>query len=335
MKKAILWEKKDNYIQCHLCRHNCIIADGKVGICGVRINKKGILYSKIWGKTTGIGIDKIEKKPLFHFLPGASALSFGTIGCNFHCNFCQNYTSSQSLKEDFDIAQQNITPSEIIKSAKKNNCKIIAYTYNEPTIFLEFALECMKKARTNNIKNVFVSNGYFSKNAFDLFAPHLDAINIDLKSFNEEFYKKIIGAKLQGVLESLKLIAKSKIWLEVTTLVIPAKNDSNEELKQIASFIYNELGCSVPFHISRFFPAYKMYDIVPTTAETLLNAKKIAEACGLKYVYIGNIDLKNTEDTICPNCKKILVKRQIYEILKNNIIDSKCVFCGEKISGVW
>ncbi|MCK5040538.1 MAG: AmmeMemoRadiSam system radical SAM enzyme [Candidatus Aenigmarchaeota archaeon] len=333
MKKAILWEKKNSFIQCHLCRHNCMIPEGKTGICGVRLNKKGVLYSTVWGKTTGIGIDPIEKKPLFHFYPGTPVLSFGTIGCNFRCLFCQNYTSSQAPKEGFNVPQEDITPEEIIELAKKHDCQSIAYTYNEPTIFAEYALDCMKLAKKNNIKNIFVSNGYFSSETLELIKPYLDAINIDLKSFNKEFYSKIVGAKLDGVLDSLKLVAKTNIWLEVTTLIIPTKNDSPEEMKNIATFIRQELGAEVPFHISAFFPCYKMADIPPTNPETLIKAKQTALDTGLKYVYIGNTDTKDGENTICPNCKKTIIKRSRYLIEENNIVNSKCKFCGHVIDG--
>jgi len=312
-----------------------MIPEGKTGICGVRINKEGALYSKVWGKTTGIGIDPIEKKPLFHFYPGSSVLSFGTVGCNFRCMFCQNYTTSQAPREGRYIEQEDITPEEIIELAKKHDCQSIAYTYNEPTIFLEYALDCMKLAKKNNIKNIFVSNGYFSKQTLGLIEPYLDAVNIDLKSFNPEFYSKIVGAKLEGVLDSLKLVAKTKIWLEVTTLVIPGKNDSPEEMKSIASFVKEELGEDVPFHISAFFPCYKMADVPSTSAETLVKAKKIAIDEGLKYVYVGNIDIERAEDTICPRCKKTVIKRSRYLIEENNVIGSKCRFCGEKINGVF
>ncbi len=333
MKKAILWQKKGEFIQCQLCRHNCIIAEGKRGICGVRLNKKGVLYSTVWGKTTGIGIDPIEKKPLFHFYPASSVLSFGTIGCNFRCMFCQNYISSQAPKGGFNVRQEEISPKEIVELAKKYNCKTIAYTYNEPTIFAEYALDTMKLAKKNNIKNIFVSNGYFSKKTFELIRPYLDAVNIDLKSFNKDFYLKIVGAKLEGVLESLKLVAKTNTWLEVTTLLIPSKNDSDEEIKKIADFVKEELGAEVPLHFSAFFPVYKMIDLLPTPQKTLIRAKKIAEETGLKYVYVGNVDLDGGEDTICPNCKKIAIKRNRYLISENNVVDSKCKFCGEKIDG--
>ena len=335
MKKAILWEKKDKYIQCMLCRHNCFICEENTGICGVRINKKGILYSSVYGKTTGIGIDPVEKKPLFHFYPGTSVLSFGTIGCNFKCMFCQNYIYSQAPREGRYIKEENIMPEEIIDMAKRYDCKLIAYTYNEPTIFLEYALDCMKIAKKNNIKNIFISNGYFSKQTIKLIEPYLDAVNIDLKSFNPEFYSKIVGANIEGVLDSLQIIAKTKIWLEVTTLIIPGKNDSEKEMKDIAKFIKDKLGAEVPFHISAFFPCYKMTDIPPTTAKALIKAKKIAINEGLKYVYIGNIDVKGGEDTICPECKKTIIKRDRYLIEENNIVESKCKFCNKKINGVF
>ncbi|MCK5177014.1 MAG: AmmeMemoRadiSam system radical SAM enzyme, partial [Candidatus Aenigmarchaeota archaeon] len=263
----------------------------------------------------------------------SSVLSFGTIGCNFRCMFCQNYTSSQASKENFNVEQEEISPQEIVELAKKYNCKTIAYTYNEPTIFAEYALDTMKLAKKNNIKNIFVSNGYFSKKTFELIQPYLDAINIDLKSFSNDFYLTIVGAKLDGVLESLKLVAKTNTWLEVTTLLIPEKNDSDEEIKKIADFVKEELGAEVPLHFSAFFPVYKMTDILPTPQKTLLRAKKIAEETGLKYVYIGNVELDGGEDTICPKCKKTVIKRRRYLISQNDVVDSKCKFCGEKIDG--
>jgi len=296
-KEAVLYKKlAENKVRCEVCNHRCFIDDKKKGICGVRKNEGGKLYSLVYGKAIAENIDPIEKKPFFHFLPGTKSYSIATVGCNFRCRHCQNADISQISKErafkDSDlilILGKDLPPEKVVENALNNNCSSIAYTYTEPTIFLEYALDTMKLAKKKGLKNNWVSNGYMTKKTLDLISPYLDAINVDLKGFDEDFYLEVCGAKLAPILENLKIIKRKKIWLEVTTLLIPTKNDSPKELKKIADFIVKELGPETPWHISRFFPAYQMIDLPPTEVEVIRQAVKIGRKAGLKYVYSGNI----------------------------------------------
>lgn len=293
MKEALLYEKLDsNKVQCGLCNHRCVINEGKQGICGVRENKNGKLYSLVYGKAIAENIDPIEKKPLYRFLPGTESLSIATIGCNFKCLHCQNADISQISKQQTVNSEQlgkNLPPEEVIKHALDNNCPSISYTYTEPTVFLEYALDCMKLAREKGLKNVWVSNGYMTKETLSLVVPYLDAINVDLKAFTEEFYQEVCGARLKPVLENLKDIKKKGIHLEITTLIIPGKNDSEKELEDIANFIKDELGNDTPWHVSRFFPYHKMNELPSTPVEKISQAVEIGKSVGLKYVYAGNV----------------------------------------------
>ena len=285
-KEAVLYVKlKGNKVKCGVCNHQCVINDGNKGICGVRKNENGKLYTLVYGKAIAENIDPIEKKPLYHFLPGTKTLSIATVGCNFRCLYCQNADISQV---DF-ISGKDLPPEKVVEDAIKTNCPSISYTYTEPTIFVEYALDTMKLARKKNLKNIWVSNGYMTKETLALIGPYLDAINVDLKAFTEKFYQEVCGAKLKPVLESLKEIRKKKIWLEVTTLIIPTKNDSPKELKNIAEFIKKELGSETPWHVSRFFPTYKLLDVPSTEVEKIYQAVEIGKKAGLKYVYEGNI----------------------------------------------
>lgn len=352
MKKATLYKKlPDGNLQCQACSWYCKIAPGFVGICGVRENIKGILYLLVYGKPIhGLAVDPIEKKPLFHFLPGSQILSFGTFGCNFGCLFCQNWHMSQthrllrqkikdyrkaldSLKEKIEKLP-TFLPEKIVEYASKNNYPSIAYTYNEPAVFFEYAYDTAKQASKYGIKNVFVSNGYESKEALRKIHPYLDAINIDLKSFSPDFYLKICKARLQPVLENIKRCYKMGIWMEITTLVIPTLNNSDDELKKIADFLVS-VSPSIPWHISSFHPEYKLQELPPTPLDTLLKAYKIGKKAGLKYVYIGNVIDKEHSITYCPRCKEVLIKRNWHEVEIRNFKDGKCGKCKEKIEGVW
>lgn len=311
MKKAILFKKlANNCVRCTACNHYCKIPQNKTGICGVRKNIKGMLYLLVYGRAIAINIDPIEKKPLYHFVPGTEILSFGTVGCNFKCDFCQNWDISQkikelksrrfrnagvpikasvvsSTKEEFDWGQ-DWPPNKIVKFAKENKIPSIAYTYNEPAIFFEYAYDTAKLAKKAGLKNVYVSNGYESREARQKIAPYLDAINIDLKSYDQKFYQKYCGGQLEPVLENIVQFYKLGIHIEITTLIIQGKNDSKTNLTKIAKFIAS-LDKKIPWHISRFFPAYKMLDVKITPESTLENAREIGKAAGLEYVYIGNI----------------------------------------------
>jgi len=331
MKKEALFYKKlkDKKVQCEACNHQCLILPDKIGICGVRKNIDGKLYSLVYGLACAENVDPIEKKPFFHFLPGSYSLSIATVGCNFRCLYCQNWDISQGSKISGKIDGFELPPEKIVKDALDNNCQSISYTYTEPTVFTEYALETMKLAQEKGLKNNWVSNGYMSKEVLEKIAPYLDAINLDLKSFKEEFYQKICGAHLKPVLENLKLIKKLGIWLEVTTLVIPGENDSLQEFKQIAEFIKNELGRETPWHISKFSPeiSWKMQTYSPTPEKTIKQAREIGLKTGLKYVYSGNVWGDSGENTYCPKCKELNIKRIGFSIERLDK-NGKCHKCG-------
>jgi len=334
IKEAMFYEKlEENMVHCYLCSHHCRISEGKRGICGVRENIDGTLYSLVYGKLIASAIDPIEKKPLFHFLPGSSAYSIATVGCNFSCLNCQNYDISQMPKPKRPIYGDEVAPEEVVKMAKRHKCKSIAYTYTEPTIFFEYAYDIAKLAKKEGIRNVFVSNGYITEEALRVIAPFLDANNIDLKSFSDEFYRKVCGARLEPILNAIRLHKELGIWVEITTLVIPSLNDSEENFRKIAEFIKN-LDENIPWHVSRFYPAYKLHDQPPTPVETLSRARKIGLEVGLKHIYQGNVPGEG-ENTFCPNCGRVLIERYSYEVTQNSVKDSKCPYCDTKVSGVW
>lgn len=314
-KEAMLYKKIDQgKVHCLLCAHSCKISDGRYGFCGVRKNEGGILYTEAYGEVIASHVDPIEKKPFYHFLPGSSAYSIATAGCNFRCGFCQNWQISQIAKDVEQPSGYELKPEEIVREAKKNKCKSISYTYTEPTIFFEYAYDTAKIAKENGLYNTFVTNGYMTKLALDKIKPYLDACNVDLKSFSDKTYREICKGSLNPVLESIQYMKKLGIWVEVTTLVVPGMNDSDKELQDIAKFI-KSVGSDIPWHISRFHPDYNYRDHSPTPMETLKNAEKIGEKAGLKYIYLGNV-LEET-NTYCPKCKKLLVQRAGYGILRN------------------
>jgi len=333
-KRAVLWETQGDSIRCNLCRHQCVIADGKTGICNVRKNIGGVLYSLVYDKVCSAGIDPIEKKPLFHFQPGSSTFSIATPGCNFRCEFCQNWQISQQDMDNSGIATQPFSPKDIVSSAKQNNCSSIAYTYTEPTIFMELAADTSKLAKKEGLANVFVSNGYETVEAIDFAKGWLDGINIDLKSFSEDFYTNLCKARLAPVLDTISYIAgKTDIWMEITTLIVPGQNDSDDELKQIASFIANFTGFDTPWHISRFYPNYRMDDADATSPQGLQRAYEIGKDAGLRYIYIGNMPTAKAESTFCYKCSRLLIERIGYTIESNVIRDGACPDCGAKIAG--
>ena len=302
---------------------------------GVRKNIKGKLYSLVYGKVIAENIDPIEKKPLFHFLPGSLSYSIATVGCNFKCWHCQNadisqYPIDEQFKKEAFVPGKEIEPKEIITKAKAAGCASIAYTYTEPTIYAEFALTCMKLAKKQGFKNVWVSNGYTTKEAWLKILPYLDAINVDLKFFKNETYLKICSAKLQPILDNLKFLKSKQIWLEITTLVMPGLNDSDDELQQIAEFIFKQLGSQTPWHVSRFFPQYKMQNQDATEEQLIYKAYKIGKDIGLKYVYGGNIVSDIHENTYCPVCNELVIRRTAFD---TDCFDknSKCPKCNEKI----
>lgn len=299
MKECINYKIKDDGIaRCETCNHFCEIKEGRTGICGIRQNIKGKFYLLAYGKVAAAHIDPIEKKPLYHFLPGSLCYSFATIGCNFRCANCQNHNISQMFEKKRMVEEYaemdwgyDLPPVRIVENALKSGCKSIAYTYTEPTVFLEYCLDTMKLAKEKGLKNIWVSNGFMSDKTLDVIIPYLDAINVDIKSFDDEFYRKVCGARIAPVLENCKRLIKEKIWLEITTLVIPNYSDDEKMLKQIARFIKNELGDSVPWHVSAFFGArsWKLKNVLDTPPDLVEKVCDIGKEEGLKYVYQGNI----------------------------------------------
>jgi len=336
LKEAVLWETsgEDKKVRCKLCNWRCLIDDGKLGRCAVRKNIDGTLYSLNYDKVCSANPDPIEKKPLFHFQPGTRSFSIATMGCNFRCEFCQNWQISQAAIEDGRIDGQAISPERIVEAAVRGGCKSIAYTYTEPTIFMELCNDCGRIGKQRGLANVFVSNGYETVEAIDFAADWLNGINVDLKSSSDDYYKTLCKARLQPVLDTISYIAnETNIWLEVTTLVVPGENDSDDELKKLADFIVNKAGPDVPWHISRFHPQYKYLDSVPTPIETLQRAETIGKEAGLHYVYLGNVPGAKSESTFCYNCGRLLIERIGYHIAANHITDSCCPDCGTKIAG--
>lgn len=340
MKECVNYQKIDAHtLECQTCSHFCKIKKGRTGICGIRKNIGGKLYLLVYGKAAAVNIDPIEKKPFFHFLPGTETYSLGTVGCNFRCANCQNYDISQiyNLKGATSEYEKinwgyDLTPKEIVNGALESGCESIAYTYNEPTIFVEYCLDTMKLARKKGLKNIWVSNGFMSDKTLDLVIPFLDAINVDIKSFDDNFYKSNCGAKLNPVLKNCKRLAKEKVWLEITTLIIPSLSDDKKILSQIARFIKNELGDFVPWHISAFsgIISWKLRNLSGTSLETVKKVRQIGIKEGLKYVYAGNIWGQETKNTFCPSCGKTVIERIGYEI---RMMDKsgKCPYCKRKI----
>jgi pyruvate formate lyase activating enzyme len=335
IKEAMLYEKLDDKrVHCNLCAHRCTIKPDRRGICGVRENKDGILYTLVYGTLIAENIDPIEKKPFFHVYPGSLSYSIATVGCNFSCEFCQNHEISQMPRSTLMITGKDILPAEIVAQAKKSGSKTIAYTYTEPTIYFELAYDTAKIAQENGLKNVFVTNGFMTAEAIDTIAPYLAAANVDLKSFRDDFYKKQCGARLKPVLESLKKMKEKGIWVEITTLLIPTLNDSDEELKDIAQFIAG-LGKETPWHISRFHPQFKMNSLPVTPVASLHRAVKIGKQSGLKYVYSGNVPGDEGESTYCFNCQKLLIERHGFKIISVNLTGNKCSNCGTVLEGIF
>ncbi len=333
-KEALLYEKlEDKFVHCFLCGHHCRISEGKFGFCGVRQNVAGILYTAVYGQVIARHADPIEKKPLYHFLPGSKSFSIATIGCNFHCGFCQNWEISQNSVRGAGDIGEDFSPQEIVNAAEQYGCKSIAYTYTEPTIFFEYALDTAKLAKEKGLYNIFVTNGYMTMQALEAIRPFLDAANVDLKFFKDSSYKKICFGALEPVLNSIRLMKKMGVWVEITTLVVTGENDSPEELRAIAEFI-SGVDKNIPWHVSRFHPDYKFTNYAATSEQSLKNAQDIGKAAGLNYVYAGNV-IGFGNDTYCHSCNRLLVRREIFDVLENHIKAGKCGYCNVIIPGVY
>ncbi len=336
MKEAMLYSPlEDRKVQCGLCHHRCILSPSKRGICGVRENREGKLYTLVYGRAISLNVDPVEKKPLFHFFPGSTSFSMAAVGCNFRCLQCQNHEISQMPRDrNGRIGGSEVSPPEIVSLAKQSQCRSISYTYTEPTVYFEYAYDTAQQARQEGIKNIFVTNGYMTQDALRTIQPCLDAANVDLKSFREKFYTEVCGATRGPVLENLRQMRQMGIWLEITTLVIPTLNDSDEEFEEIARFIVS-LGPEVPWHISAFHPTYKMVHLPRTTAAALRRAREIGIKAGLRYVYCGNVPGEEGEDTFCPHCGQRLVERIGFRVTRNDVVNGACRHCHGKIDGVW
>jgi len=333
---AMMWAPADGQsVRCELCGHQCVIAAGKYGVCRVRQNVAGALKSMNYSAVVALNADPIEKKPLFHFLPGTSSLSVAAAGCNFQCEFCQNWQISQSPRMGSTRTGQAVSPEQIVAAAKNYDCQSISYTYTEPTVFFELAYEAAAMASEQGIRNCFVSNGYMTPLAVEKIAPVLDAINVDLKAFSDATYRRVMKASLGPVLECLQALVAAGVWVEVTTLVVPGMNDSPDELWEIAEFISQQLGPGVPWHVSRFHGDYKMTDRPATPLGTLETACRIAGDAGLRYVYCGNVPGKADESTYCPACGELLIERRGFSVGKIKLAGGACPQCGEGIEGAW
>ena len=342
MVEALLYEKlADQRVRCNLCAHRCNIPAGQKGVCLVRENQAGVLHTLVYGIPLSQAVDPIEKKPLFHFHPGSTAFSIATAGCNFRCKFCQNADISQMPRDRGQILGGQASPEEVVAAAQSYGSRSIAYTYTEPTIFFEYSYDIAGLAHKVGIASVYVTNGYMTREMLELFqgvsgdhAPWLDAANVDLKAFRDETYRKVCGAHLQPVLDSLKVMKELGVWVEVTTLVVPEMNDSDAELNDIAQFIAGELGVETPWHVSRFHPDYEMQDRGATPASALQRAYELGREAGLRYVYVGNMPGARLEDTACPGCGQTAIGRQGFQVTQRNTVDGRCGRCGTVIDGV-
>jgi pyruvate formate lyase activating enzyme len=336
MKEAMFYEKiAGGDVSCGLCRFRCHIAQGKRGICGVRENSGGVLYSLVYGKAVARQVDPIEKKPLFHFRPGSKSYSIATVGCNFRCRHCQNYQISKAPMDGFQITGPQFPPEEIVLNAVASGCSSVSYTYTEPTIFYEYAFETAVLAKEAGLGNVFVTNGYITREALVHISPYLDAANIDLKGFSEYFYREVVHARLGEVKDSIIEYKKQGIWIELTTLIIPDMNDSDRELEEIARFIVENLGSDTPWHVSQFYPTHELTDKPRTPVSTLRRAREIGLNAGLHYVYEGNVPGDGGENSFCPGCGNTVVRRHGYLILENKIEGGRCPFCAGTIAGIF
>jgi pyruvate formate lyase activating enzyme len=327
---------KDDVVQCRVCEHFCVLEPDAWGKCGVRVNREGAIYSTVYGQAIAAHVDPIEKKPLFHFLPGTSALSIGTYGCNMRCRWCQNWHISQTREVEAQRDLGEVLPPEgLVESCLRRDIPCIAYTYNEPTVFFEYTHDTAKLAHAQGIKNVYVSNGFMSEETLEAITPYLDGINVDLKGFDDDLYRTDSDARLAPVKRNIAHIAReTDIWIEVTTLLIPGLNDSDEELRALATWLA-EIDPDLPWHVTAFYPTYKMQDRPRTPPSALQRAHQIGEEVGLRYVYVGNILDPDRENTYCPRCHTLLIKRWGYRTRTYWTTPGECPTCDTVISGLW
>jgi pyruvate formate lyase activating enzyme len=327
----MLWKAKDGNVICHLCAHRCNIGDGDRGLCGVRLNSEGTLYTLVYGKLISRAIDPIEKKPLYHFLPGTRTYSIATAGCNFFCDFCQNWQISQMTHEDGSIYGEDCTPEEIAADAKAQRCESISYTYTEPTIFFEIAYDTARIAKAMGLKNTFVTNGYQTPETVEKMAEVIDAANVDLKAFSDDFYRDRCRARLAPVLKAIRLMHEKGVFIEITTLIVPGENDGTDEIKQIADFIVS-VSPEIPWHVSRFHPQYKQTDKDWTPSGTIFEALEAGKSSGLKYVYAGNLPADKYEHTYCPYCGALVIERSGFSSRSLGLSADKCSSCGKALN---
>src|ERR1035437_8060342 len=332
IRRALLGEAFDDLlapgsVKCNACAHRCLLRPGRIGICGVRQNRGGWLYTLVYGEIVAAKAEPIEKKPFYHFMPGSYAYSIGTQGCNFHCSFCQNWEISQAHREDLVPESRNVTPEELVEEAVASGARSIAYTYVEPTIFIEFAMDSMVKARAAGLRNVFVTNGYETPEAIELVAPYLDAANVDLKAANNDFYRRICGGRWEPVREAIVEMRRREIWVELTTLIIPGLNDDRRELRALAEWIATAVGPETPWHITRFHPAYRLNNVPPTPAATLVDVAAAAKEVGLRHVYIGNAPEVEEATTFCGRCGEMLIERSDFSVTKWRLSEGRCPRC--------
>jgi len=340
LHEAMLYDRlSDQRVQCRLCAQRCLIVAGQTGVCRVRQNHGGTLYTLVYGRLIAQAVDPIEKKPLFHYLPGTSSFSIATPGCNLRCSFCQNADISQRPSM-LGCVDGRDTPAEtVVEAARRHDCASIAYTYTEPTIFFEYAYDVGRLAHEAGLANVYVTNGSMSLEMLDVAAPPegpllMDAANVDLKSFRDAFYRKECGGRLQPVLDNLRTLHARGVWVEVTTLVIPGRNDSEEELRDVARFIAREMSVDTPWHVSRFHPTYRLTDAPPTPVATLVRAREIGIEEGLRYVYVGNVPGSDAESTFCPQCGERVIGRKGFQVTQRRLRGSTCAWCGTEIAGL-
>jgi pyruvate formate lyase activating enzyme len=333
--RAALWEewRGGPRVHCFLCAHHCRVSPGECGLCGVRENRDGVLYTLVYGHPISTAVDPIEKKPLFHFLPGSMSFSVATVGCNFRCEFCQNADISQMPKDQGRLLGRPLSPEQVVSAALASGCLSISYTYTEPTIFYEYARDCARLAGAEGLKNVFVTNGYMTAEALADIDGDLHAANVDLKSFSDEFYRTMVGARLKPVLDSIRRLWDMGVWVEVTTLLIPGHNDSDDELRSVASFLVS-VSPDIPWHVSRFYPTYHLLDVAPTPRSTVERAVTIGREQGLRYVYGGNVPGHASESTVCPHCGNKVIEREGFRLRRNLIDQGKCPTCREQIAGL-